>query len=335
MLTTPRDARTRNKLMSTRRRPVLATTRLLTAAASSFSTAAASSCLSAARPARRCAVEVAAALLPHPAKASSGGEDAYFVSQGTFGVFDGVGGWVSKGIDAGHFSRALATRTAAYLEERTDMELAVALDEGLSEVLEQGILGSCTACVARIDEHEGVLHALNVGDSGLRVYRPSAPSDGGKSGGPLQLLLATRSQQHYFNCPLQLGGGSTDRPHHGDVYTLAVEPGDLVIMATDGLLDNLFDTEIARIITHGHEDASAPQGTVGPGPPRSAKELAELVAVRARRASLQSKRVTPFSVAAKAEGYSMPGGKLDDVTVICVKVAPVAAGGGGALRSKL
>ena len=72
-----------------------------------------------------------------------------------------------------------------------------------------------------------------------------------------------------------------------------------------------------------------------PGPPRSAKELAELVAVRARRASLQSKRVTPFSVAAKAEGYSMPGGKLDDVTVICVKVAPVAAGGGGAPRSKL
>ena len=110
-----------------------------------------------------------------------------------------------------------------------------------------------------------------------------------------------------------------------------------MIMATDGLLDNLFDSEIARIITHGHEDHSDEGGQRAADadatpPPRSAKEVAELVAVRARRASLQSKRTTPFSVAAKVEGYNMPGGKLDDVTVICVKVTEDAV---AAPRSKL
>ena len=137
---------------------------------------------------------------------------------------------------------------------------------------------------------------------------------------------------------VQLGGGSTDRPHHGHVYTLAVQPGDLMLMATDGLLDNLFDSEIARIITHGreedHSDESGQRAAEADAtpPPRSAKEVAELVAVRARRASLQSKRTTPFSEAAKVEGYNMPGGKLDDVTVICVKVTEDAV---AAPRSKL
>lgn len=50
----------------------------------------------------------ASAMLPHPDKLDTGGEDACFVNslgQGAFGVADGVGGWAADGIDPAPFSR--------------------------------------------------------------------------------------------------------------------------------------------------------------------------------------------------------------------------------------
>ena len=48
--------------------------------------------------------------LPDFPKAASGGEDAYLVSPCNryVGVFDGVGGWRSSGVDAGKYARGLA-----------------------------------------------------------------------------------------------------------------------------------------------------------------------------------------------------------------------------------
>lgn len=50
-------------------------------------------------------------------RATSGGDDAYFVNVGDsgaldLGVFDGVGGWASLGHDPGVFSRGFAKATA-------------------------------------------------------------------------------------------------------------------------------------------------------------------------------------------------------------------------------
>ena len=50
--------------------------------------------------------------MPHPAKASSGGEDAFFVSswgQGAIGVADGVGGWAAEGVNPALYPRRLMT----------------------------------------------------------------------------------------------------------------------------------------------------------------------------------------------------------------------------------
>lgn len=52
----------------------------------------------------------AGAVLPHPDKAETGGEDAFFVSshgQGAFGVADGVGGWNLEGVDPSRYSRCV------------------------------------------------------------------------------------------------------------------------------------------------------------------------------------------------------------------------------------
>lgn len=33
-------------------------------------------------------------VIPHPQKVAKGGEDAYYIAERSFGVADGVGGWV-------------------------------------------------------------------------------------------------------------------------------------------------------------------------------------------------------------------------------------------------
>lgn len=51
----------------------------------------------------------AGVVLPHPDKAETGGEDAFFVSshgRGAFGVADGVGGWNLEGVDPSRYSRS-------------------------------------------------------------------------------------------------------------------------------------------------------------------------------------------------------------------------------------
>lgn len=53
----------------------------------------------------------AGAVLPHPDKVATGGEDAFFVSshgQGAFGVADGVGGWNMEGVDPSRYSRCVS-----------------------------------------------------------------------------------------------------------------------------------------------------------------------------------------------------------------------------------
>jgi len=259
-------------------------------------------------------IEAAASMLPHPEKANTGGEDAFFLQEraSVFGVFDGVGGWASQGVDAGAFSRALSENTAAQFSgprvaaALSAAHLKKALDDGLRKVK---VLGSCTACLACVDCSSSTLSAINLGDSGFRLFR----SDGEPSSGSrrkLRLETASRSQQHYFNCPLQLGGGSSDRPRDADPYTHSVQPGDLVLLATDGVLDNLFDDEIAELLSAG--------GT--------AQQLSARVAKYARQLSFDHQRRSPFTVEAERMGISnMLGGKVDDVTVLLLKVVEAAA----------
>uniref|UniRef100_A0A7S0JJQ4 Protein phosphatase n=1 Tax=Calcidiscus leptoporus TaxID=127549 RepID=A0A7S0JJQ4_9EUKA len=244
--------------------------------------------------------------MPHPDKERTGGEDAMFKLTRSFGVFDGVGGWADAGIDAGLYSRSLAEHTSAALERRIGksagpVDLVGALREGVHRVRHQG---SCTACIVHIAE-DGKFSALNVGDSGFRVLRANRHVDGMLA---LALQSASTQQQHYFNCPLQLGTGSRDLPEHGDRYSGALHPGDILLLATDGCFDNLFDNEITELLAPEHR-AGLP-----------AAHLATLLGRAARAASLQTTRRTPFSASAREHGYNFPGGKVDDVTVLCVRI---------------
>jgi protein phosphatase PTC7 len=58
--------------------------------------------------------------LPHPSKAKTGGEDAFFVSEtgcGALGVADGVGSWSVEGIDPAAYAIGLMHAAQQALEE--------------------------------------------------------------------------------------------------------------------------------------------------------------------------------------------------------------------------
>jgi protein phosphatase PTC7 len=86
------------------------------------------------------------------------------------------------------------------------------------------------------------LYSANIGDSGFRVIR----------GG--QVVHRSQEQQHYFNTPFQLsiapstlqGLVLSDSPSSAVTSSFTVEEGDVVLVGTDGLFDNLNDDMILQ-----------------------------------------------------------------------------------------
>jgi len=295
--------------------------------------------------------------IPHPNKADTGGEDSYFISEdgSAVGVADGVGEWEKLGIStrpladelmngaklaAGHFVNAAAGERA-YLSLR----------QGFSTV---SCFGACTANVAALDARGQHIGVANVGDSGLRQIRKVS----GPGGSGSMVVNCSRDQQHFFNCPFQLTrrphecdyplllaqGKSRlvetlrsnikmieDTPEDADIYTFPLEEGDVLILGSDGLFDNLHDTEICDFINLAITPMEARQvyaegaGTLrGPGSSTDPGALATTLAHAAFGRALDADATTPFSICARSNGIPHSGGKLDDITVVCAWVVLTA-----------
>lgn len=171
------------------------------------------------------------AFVPHPLKRNKGGEDAYFVQDGALGVFDGVGGWSSIGVDAGLYSKELARLTSSHMARNGG---ASAVDALRLATKNNHALGSSTACVVGLVGNR--LVGINLGDSGLVVIRG------------WEIVYRTRDQQHYFNCPYQVGTDSVDTVDVGAPIEFELQCGDCVVIGTDGLWDNVFSKEVVDIV---------------------------------------------------------------------------------------
>ncbi|XP_059640927.1 probable protein phosphatase 2C 80 isoform X2 [Cornus florida] len=231
--------------------------------------------------------------LPHPDKEETGGEDAHFicVDEQAIGVADGVGGWADVGVNAGLFSRELMSHTVTAIQD----EPKGSIDP--SRVLEKAhsitkAKGSSTACIIALTNQQGI-HAINLGDSGFIVVREGCT------------IFQSPVQQHGFNFTYQLeSGNGGDLPSSGEVFTIPVAPGDVVVAGTDGLFDNLYNNEITAAVVHAVRDGLGPQVT------------AQKIAALARQRAQDRNRQTPFSTAAQNAGFRYYGGKLDDITVV-------------------
>lgn len=237
---------------------------------------------------------------PHPSKEATGGEDAHFicVDEQAIGVADGVGGWALHGIDAGEYARELMTNAVAAIKEEPKgfIDPARVLEKAYSRTKK---VGSSTACIIALTD-QGI-HAVNLGDSGFIVVR------GGST------IFQSPSQQHDFNYPYQLdAGGLGDLPQDAQVFTVPVMPGDVIVAGTDGLFDNLFTHEVAKVVMQ------AVQAKLGP------QDIAREIGMLARQRAMDKSWKSPFAAAAQEAGFSYLGGKLDDISVVvsCVTAAP-------------
>ncbi|PSR74921.1 hypothetical protein PHLCEN_2v9455 [Hermanssonia centrifuga] len=283
------------------------------------------------------------------------GEDFFYIQEMrsqavhgvSLGIADGVGGWVESGVDPSLFSQALMYHAHRYAklgwpgepeidptqdyEEREKVEgweltPMECLELAYGGVLrENGVLaGSSTACIVNLNASSGVLRAANLGDSGFCIIRSSS------------VVHFQRTQTHFFNCPKQLAklpvqnrrfrGSCVDPPSDADTFETKLRDGDIIILFTDGLSDNVFPTELVSIcslVARQYNYSPPPRK-----PPMPSSDLAQIesfdfmrneedeqvqtIAERivhyARLCMLNKKRVSPYERAAAREGMYFRGG---------------------------
>ncbi|GFP90909.1 probable protein phosphatase 2c 55 [Phtheirospermum japonicum] len=222
------------------------------------------------------------------------GEDAHFISHESqvIGVADGVGGWASKGIDAGEYARELMRNAADIVRDRrpSDVDPKQVLEDSFSKTESPG---SSTACVLSLAGN--LLRAANLGDSGFLVIR------GGN------VVYGSPAQQHSFNFPYQMGK-SSGGVEAAEEMAVAVKAGDVVVVGTDGLFDNVFPEDIESTVEFCLENKYEPDIT------------AWVLGNTACRNSMDVGATCPFEVAAHEAGVEHFGGKYDDITVVVAYV---------------
>ncbi|KAL2161428.1 hypothetical protein VTH06DRAFT_7989 [Thermothelomyces fergusii] len=204
------------------------------------------------------------------------GQDAFFVSrlganpdEVALGVADGVGGWMDSGVDPADFSHAFCDYMAAAAAAATAPAEAAGKRLTARQLMQEGYEAVChdptikaggsTAIVGLLTA-EGVLEVANLGDSGFILLRLNG------------VHAFSEPQTHAFNTPYQLSvvppsmllraaafGGARlmDQPRDAEVTRLRLHHGDVLVFASDGLWDNLFNQDVLRIVSRTMARAGA------------------------------------------------------------------------------
>lgn len=297
--------------------------------------------------------------IPHPKKAETGGEDSLFVcpKSSAVGVSDGVGEWEWRfGLNPRAFADELMLG-AQHAAQRTRGEARLSAQDRAAVMLEEGYkathsFGSATALVAALDPNgASELGVANLGDSGLRVLRWHQGCQGGDVG--VRVAHRTIEQQHAFNCPFQLSrlpvpedfdrlrsqglnalvravqstcSSKQDLPAHADTYNFKVQEGDLLLLGTDGVFDNLHDYEVCQLVSLAAFPVEASElgaGSCKSRCTRSPTDPANLALAIAKAAHFRSQdqgAKTPFGATAREAGLHHVGGKMDDISVVAAWV---------------
>ncbi|KAJ3096487.1 hypothetical protein HDU97_005869 [Phlyctochytrium planicorne] len=231
------------------------------------------------------------------------------------GVADGVGGWSQsqvKGANPALYSRKLMHYASEQLEAFDDIAncdydindyygvdpvsiLSKAYDQTVRDAKVEGLVGSTTALIVVLRDDE--LRIANLGDCGLMVIRNN------------EAIFRSEEQQHSFNFPYQLGTGSSDLPSTAQRYVVNIAEGDIVVLGSDGIFDNVFDEEVLdivkRVVKGGNPAYCDPQ------------RITDALLLRAREVAEDNKALSsPFQTRAIQEGLYYQGGKMDDVTIL-------------------
>ncbi|KAG1473604.1 hypothetical protein G6F56_000864 [Rhizopus delemar] len=226
------------------------------------------------------------------------GEDAYFRRSDAIGVADGVGGWSNvKSSNPALYSRKLMHHAYLELEKFENIEdpyFQKYEEASPLDVLQSSYEKTCLAILRHAE-----LRIANLGDCGISVIRHH------------NYIFQSEEQQHSFNFPFQLGSKSPDKPRDAQSFTVRVQKGDIIIMGSDGLFDNLFDKDILSIV----QSLVGPQAMSDRFMPIKPQIISDALAKKAKSVS-QTGLESPFQNKATNEGIYYQGGKVDDISVV-------------------
>lgn len=276
------------------------------------------------------------------------------------GVADGVGSWREYGVDPRDFSHKLMAECENVLDEAA-MQCSILgsedgnhcrmispaelLGKSYERVKAENVIGSSTACVALFDSIRHQLHFSNIGDSGIIVLRHIDSDVSGalrrdKSRDPqtekksdLRIAFVSQQQLKSFNHPYQMGWTGEEIVDKNSSFKLANDSctssvhilrGDIIIMATDGLFDNVDIDDIAsialkweeenRFIDGGGIDARNKRWADGESlsdlSGQTIPKLAEILCQKARENSLDNSIDSPFALLAKENDIMWSGGTV-------------------------
>ena len=124
----------------------------------------------------------------------------------------------------------------------------------------------------------------------------------------LNIFYESKEQQHAFNFPYQVGTNG-DNPNKAESNAHNVKNGDILVVGSDGLWDNLHRNKIVDIVK--------PYFIRNKGSIKDDVDIiAEIIAKEAEKYSLLQNYMSPFAENARNYNYEYIGGKPDDITVV-------------------
>ncbi|RLV92023.1 putative protein phosphatase 2C 1 [Spathaspora sp. JA1] len=246
------------------------------------------------------------------------GDDTMLVSSSVLAVADGVSGWESDGLQtsSGIWSRSMVeTFSRLMTEYKINHAPHVLVKRDIDQILDDSFLhtshlmdlqklsGSSTLALVMLSG-EDILQMISIGDSKLYIIREG------------EIIKTNETQMISELCPQQIGTQTLNLlpSEIAWVDSVKLQEGDLIVLCSDGISDNLYENELVNYIREFIYEKK-----------NSLKVAANKLLIKAKEVAFDDYAYTPYnelvnSLPKKYGAQQSVGGKLDDMSILVAKV---------------
>jgi protein phosphatase PTC7 len=259
---------------------------------------------------------------PKQEKIETGGEDALYYSKNLLAVADGVGGWALQGIDSSRYSKKLIENARDFFQKNPEHYSQHPKDLLVECAKNNFEMGTSTLVLATL--WKNFVKVGFLGDSGYMIFQPALKKLPQNRGFNIiyEAQVISKEQEHDFNFPFQIGVNGDDPEVKALSFEHEVKYGNLVLLVSDGVLDNLFSHDIEYILNEYIEDIKQVNGRGLRNIVENfdGKVFSEILAQKTLEISKNTEFISPFAVGAMRSGLIAQGGKMDDISVVSAMI---------------